>query len=180
MDFSSPELTFKVAEEVAKQHKTMIVGTRLLKEEGIDKIKKLSNNCRIMCSNNMSASFNLLLNLVKEASIFLRDEYNINIVSAEKKMTGMPAVIAKNIADAKGWNTINTGNNSYNSINFSSVLDNNKNSYSILFTADGEDIEIKQSSINPICIARGVERAIIWLDGKPNGFYTMQDVLKTK
>lgn len=180
VDFSSPELTFKVAEEVAKQHKTMIVGTRLLKEEGIDKMRKLSNSCRIMCSNNMSASFNLLLNLVKEASIFLRDEYSINIISAEKKMTGMPAVIAKNIADAKGWNTVNTGNNGYNSINFSSVLDNNKNSYSILFTADGEDIEIKQSSINPICIARGVERAIIWLDGKPNGFYTMQDVLKTK
>lgn len=177
VDFSAPELTFKVLDEVVKQRKAMIIGTRLLTMDGIDKIKKLSANCRVMCSNNMSISFNLLLNLVKEASLFLRDEYNINIISSENKKTDMPALIAKNIAEAKGWDNIDISGKYNNSINFSSLVDNNKDEYKISFTTFGEDIEIKQSSINPICIANGVMRALIWLDGKPNGFYKMQDVL---
>ena len=116
VDFSSPELTFRVADEVAKQGKSIIIGTGLLTSDGVDRIRKLSTNCRVMCSNNMSISFNLLLNLVRETSIFLRDEYNINIISSENIKTDMPAVIAKNIAEAKGWDAIDVSNKDYNSI----------------------------------------------------------------
>ena len=178
VDFSSPELTLKVAKEVSKQHKTLIIGTRFLKDEDIEQLKKLVDNCKIIYSENMSISFNLMLNIIENMSIFLRDEYSINIASNETNKTNIQFQIAKTIAKSKGWNNISTNNEENNSINFSSLINNNKNEYSVLFSTLGEDIEIKQTTFNPSCIANGVIRSIIWSDGKNNGFYSLQDVLK--
>lgn len=179
VDFSSPELTLKVAKEVSKQNKTLIIGTRFLKDEDIEQLRKLADNCKIIYSENISISFNLMLNIIENMSIFLRDEYNINIISNETNKTNLPIKIAKTIARSKGWSNVSTtDDNEYNSINFSSNINNNKNEYSVLFSALGEDIEIKQTTFNPSCIVNGVIRSIIWSDGKNNGFYSLQDVLK--
>ena len=62
IDFSVPELTIKVAEMASKTGKTLISGTRFLNDEELDKLKKYAENCRIIYSNNMSITFNLLLN----------------------------------------------------------------------------------------------------------------------
>ena len=148
--------------------------TTNLKDEDIEQLKKLADNCKIIYSENMSISFNLMLNIIENMSIFLRDEYSINIVSNETNKTNIQFQIAK----SKGWNNISTNNEENNSINFSSLINNNKNEYSVLFSALGEDIEIKQTTFNPSCIANGVIRSIIWSDGKNNGFYSLQDVLK--
>ena len=47
-----------------------------------------------------------------------------------------------------------------------------------IYNGIGEELKIQQNITSIASIIKGVKRAIIWSDGKPNGFYTMQDVLK--
>lgn len=191
IDFSSQELTMKCAAAVANKNKTLISGTRLLNEDNLDKLKKYSENCKIIYSNNMSITFNLMLNAIENISSILRDDYNINILDFEnitkKQNSEMSLDMAKAVANGKGWSfgevykKINSNSDQINEkqINFASLRGGDKiGEYKIIFSGIGEELEIKQSITNITNFIKGVKRAIIWSDGKQNGFYTMQDVLK--
>lgn len=191
VDFSTPELTLKTAETASVTGKTLISGTKYLNDEELDKLKKYAEHCKIIYSNNMSITFNLLLNLIELSSSILREDYNVNIVDFENIITktnsDMSYAIAKSVSKGRGWefgevykkmNGNNEGNNE-KQINFASLRGIDKfGEYSVLFNGIGEELKIQQNITSIASIIKGVKRAIIWSDGKPNGFYTMQDVLK--
>ena len=191
IDFSSPELALKAASTASKMNKTVIIGTRFLTEEELDKLKKYSESCRILYSSNMSITFNLLLNITELASSLLRDDYNINVLDFEnitnKSGSGMSNEIAKAVATGRGWEfgevykkTNGNGENiNEKQINFASLRGGDKmGKYEVLFNGVGEELRITQSMTSFSSFIKGVKRALIWLDGKQNGLYTMKDVLK--
>ncbi|RCI69426.1 4-hydroxy-tetrahydrodipicolinate reductase, partial [Pseudomonas aeruginosa] len=47
----------------------------------------------------------------------------------------------------------------------------------VLFAAEGERVEITHKASSRMTFARGAVRAALWLEGKENGLYDMQDVL---
>ena len=192
IDFSVPELTIKVAEMASKTGKTLISGTRFLNDEELDKLKKYAENCRIIYSNNMSITFNLLLNLAELSSSILRENYSVNIIDCEnisnKISSDMSYNIAKSVSKGRGWefgevyrktNGVADGINNEKQINFASLRSVDKlGTYEVIFNGFGEELTIKQSTTSISSFINGVKRAIIWSSGKSNGFYTMQDVLK--
>lgn len=190
IDFSSPELVIETAEIISKKHKTLISGTKFLNEEDFDKLKKFSNNCKIIYSNNMSITFNLMLNLLENMASILRDDYDINIIDFEnittKSKYDITNSIAKAISKGRGWSfgevyKKTNGDNQLNEkqINFASLRGGDKfGKYSVLFNGIGEELKIEQTATSIESIIKCVKRAAIWSDGKQNGFYTMQDVLK--
>lgn len=192
IDFSVPELTMKTAEIACKTGKTLISGTRFLNDEELDKLKKYAENCKIVYSNNMSITFNLLLNLVELSSSILREDYNVNIVDFEnilkKTNSDMSYSIAKSVSKGRCWefgevykkmNGIAKGIDNTKQINFASLRGGDKvGEYEVLFNGIGEELKIQQSMTSVSSFIKGVKRATVWSCGKDNGFYTMQDVLK--
>ena len=55
--------------------------------------------------------------------------------------------------------------------------DRDLHSYSLLFAADGERVEITHKASSRMTFARGAVRAAQWLEGQASGLYDMQDVL---
>ncbi|MCR3778088.1 4-hydroxy-tetrahydrodipicolinate reductase, partial [Pseudomonas aeruginosa] len=49
--------------------------------------------------------------------------------------------------------------------------------HTVLFAAEGERVEITHKASSRMTFARGAVRAALWLEGKENGLYDMQDVL---
>lgn len=194
IDFSTPELTMRVAEMAYKTRKTLVSGTRFLNDEELDKLKKYTENCKIIYSNNMSITFNLLLNLVELSSSILREDYSVNIVDFEnisqKINSDMSYNIAKSVSKGRGWefgevykkmNGVTDGVNNEKQINFASLRGSDKiGEYEVLFNGIGEELKIQQSITSMSSFIKGVKRAVVWSFGKDNGFYTMQDVLRVK
>lgn len=191
VDFSSTDLTLKLAKIVSEKQKILISGTRNLTDDEIDILKQYANNCTIIYSNNMSIGINLFMNLLKKTSAILGENYDINIVEFKNKfkefedISNTTTSIAKAIAEGRGWDEVykktdKTDNKLNNKqINFATLRGGDKISeYSILFNSTGEEIEFKHTVNNNLAFIKGTIRAIIWSVGKNNGFYTMQDVLK--
>jgi len=49
--------------------------------------------------------------------------------------------------------------------------------HTVLFAGEGERVEITHKASSRMTFAKGAVRAALWLSGKSNGFYDMQDVL---
>ena len=49
--------------------------------------------------------------------------------------------------------------------------------HSVIFAGDGERIELTHKASNRKIFAKGALKAAIWIYGKENGFYTMQDII---
>ncbi len=49
--------------------------------------------------------------------------------------------------------------------------------HTVMFMADGERVEITHKATDRMTFANGAVRAAAWLNNKPDGFYTMTDVL---
>ncbi|MCY1382748.1 4-hydroxy-tetrahydrodipicolinate reductase [compost metagenome] len=49
--------------------------------------------------------------------------------------------------------------------------------HTVLFASEGERVEITHKASSRMTFARGAVRAAMWLDGRENGLFDMQDVL---
>lgn len=189
VDFSSPKLTLRLADIASEKNKTLISGTRGLTEDNLDILKKYSNNCRIIYSENMSIGLNLLMNLLEKTASLLGENFDINIEEFKNKLDNVnisktTAEVAKAIAKGRGWEEIykktnNTEIFNEKQINFASLRGGDKISErTIFFNSLGEELQFKHSITNNLAFVKGVIRAIIWSSGQNNGFYTMRDVME--
>lgn len=194
IDFSSPELTMKCARIASQTGKILISGTNGLSKEEKEELIKLSSSCVIIHSDNMSIEFNLLCNLVEEASSILRDNYDTEIleISARNKNeypSSTALMLGKAIADGKKLDfgeisRKNRGcNNSdireKNEIGFASIKGGDTlGDNCVLFMGNGERLELTHKASSQIIFVKGAIRATIWSSGRKYGFYTMQDALR--
>jgi 4-hydroxy-tetrahydrodipicolinate reductase len=52
--------------------------------------------------------------------------------------------------------------------------------HTVMFADDGERVEITHKATSRMTFANGAVRAAVWLAGKPQGWFDMQDVLGLK
>lgn len=191
VDFSSPKLTLQLAEVASKKHKILITGTRGLDDDAIEKLKEYSNNCAILCSNNMSITYNLLLNLVNKMAMYLNDDFvmnitNFNNVLLNREYNKNSNLVAKSIAEGKGWDFCEVLNNtqsknikSEKTINFSDTNGLNKVEHTeVIFNSLCEELKIEYEVNNDFAFVKGALKAIFWMSGKKSGFYTMKDIFE--
>ncbi len=195
IDFTAPESTLNNIRVAALKKKAMVIGTTGLAAGEIETIKKYSADIPVVLAPNMSVGVNLLLKILKDVARVLGDDYDIEIVEAHHRLkkdapSGTALKMAQVIAEAVNRNLDEvavyarkgiTGERTKKEIGIQTVRAGDiVGDHTVLFGGLGERIEITHKASSRDTFVRGALRAAIWLKGKKNGFFDMQDVLGLK
>lgn len=192
IDFSAPERTRQCIVAAADFHKPLVCGTTGLNTEDKQLIQKHSIDCPILYSSNMSVGINLLLEITANLAKKLYEGYDIEIVEAHHRQktdapSGTALALGEAAAQGRGWNPLEVfnhprwgrvGKRNEKEIGFSVIRGGDlAGEHQVMFIGDSESITLTHNSFNHAIYAQGAVRAAIWLYGKQNGLYSMQDVL---
>jgi 4-hydroxy-tetrahydrodipicolinate reductase len=192
IDFTAPEYSLDIAAACADLAKIHICGTTGFNESQKQKLIDYASDARIIWAANFSIGVNLLAILTQKAAQLLDEDYDIEIVEIHHRYKkdapsgtafalGEAAAIGRNkqltnIAEHGRFGLVGErkkGNIGFHAVRGGDVIGD----HSVTFAGDGERIELVHKSSNRRIYADGAIRAALWADDKPNGFYSMQDVL---
>jgi len=189
IDFTTPQATQNHIEIARAQQKPIVIGTTGLSDDLLIEIQKASKHCPILYSANMSVGINLLSALVQKAAQTLGPEWDIEILETHHKhkvdapsgtalLLGKAASAGRDIpfdsappADRKGARA-QDGSVGYAVMRGGDVA----GEHFVSFFGEKERLELSHRATDRDIFARGALKAAMWLAGKPNGFYNMQDV----
>ena len=192
IDFSVPEATLAILEQVARKEAALVIGTTGFTEEQAARIKKAAMLIPIVWAPNMSLGVNLLFKLAGEVAQILGNGYDIEIVEAHhnKKAdapSGTALGLAKSICEATGRNmekdlvhgrSGRPGARTHKEIGMHAVrMGSVVGDHRAYFCSEFERIELVHHAQNRDVFAAGALRAAKWVVGKKPGIYDMQDVL---
>ncbi|MBQ4863794.1 4-hydroxy-tetrahydrodipicolinate reductase [Pseudoalteromonas sp. MMG013] len=192
IDFTLPEGMKAHLALAIKQRVPMVIGTTGLSDEEMSTLKDAAQYIPIVFSRNYSVGINLLENLVQVAAKTLSEDIDIEIFEAHHRHkidapSGTALMIGEAIAKAKGWDhaevakfdrSQDDGEKSQQEIGYSVMRGGDiVGEHTAYFAAEGERLELTHKASSRMTFAKGAVRAAAWLKDKPNGLYTMQDVL---
>ncbi|MCE5194437.1 MAG: 4-hydroxy-tetrahydrodipicolinate reductase [Nitrospiraceae bacterium] len=195
IDFTSPESTKQNIKTASKHKKAMIIGTTGISRDDKKEIESLAKNIPCVLASNMSTGVNLLLKVLKDVARVLGDEYDVEIVEAHHRLkkdapSGTALMMANAVADALKRNLDETavyarkgiiGERTKKEIGIQTIRAGDiVGEHTVIFGGLGERIEITHKASSRDTFARGALRAAMWISGKPDGLYDMQDVLGLK
>ncbi|MEI6187227.1 MAG: 4-hydroxy-tetrahydrodipicolinate reductase [Alphaproteobacteria bacterium] len=195
IDFSSPELTLKVAELAAKNKIPVVSGTTGFSNKENDKLKNYAKLIPIVHTGNMSIGVNLMETLVAQVAKSLGEDFDVEIIEKHHKNkvdapSGTALMLAKSITDARNIsfkdNIIcsregHVGVRPANKIGISSVRGGNiTGEHDVMFISDSEVITISHHAFSRNIFANGAIKACEWVINQSPGLYSMQDVLRHK
>lgn len=195
LDFTAPAATVEHAKIAAETGKILIVGTTGLNAEQMETLKKCAQKAVIVAAPNMSVGVNLLFALVKQAAKVLDPSYDIEIVEMHhRNKADAPSgtALGLGIAAAEGrevkLNEVacyerhgNTGARPTGEIGFAALRGGDVvGDHTVVFAGAGERIELTHKASSREIFADGAIKAALWAKDKPNGLYSMQDVLGLK
>ena len=193
IDFSSPEgvqASLKAAQTAGVK---LVIGTTGIGAEGRDQIRKASKDIAILFSPNMSIGANFLFEIARTAAARLKSGYDIEIIESHHRLkkdapSGTAKKIAEVIAEEKGWDLKKvarygreglTGERKADELGIHVIRGGDiVGEHTVLFSGQGENIELKHTALSRDAFARGALVAALFLSKKKTGLYTMADVLK--
>lgn len=192
IDFTLPEGTLNHVELVKEHHKKIVIGTTGLTPEDEEIITKAAEHTTIVYAANMSLGVNILLALVEKAAEVLNDDWDIEIFESHHKHkvdapSGTALAIGKAAASGRGHSLEDLAD--YNRHGHTGARERGKIGFSVarggdvvgehtaFFFGEGERIELTHKATNRALFARGALHAAHWCEGKPNGLFSMRDVL---
>jgi 4-hydroxy-tetrahydrodipicolinate reductase len=167
IDFSSSEAFDKSIDYALKFNVPLVNGTTGLKEDQLNKLKNISKNIPVVQSFNFSLGIQMLLKCTEILKEKLPD-WDIEVSETHHRFKkDKPSGTALMIKDA-----INKD------INISSLrLGNVAGDHTVYFGGLGEVISIKHTALSRRAFAEGAVKSAYFLLDKPNGFFTINDVL---
>lgn len=167
IDFSSPEVLDKSIDYAAKFNVPLVTGTTGLKENHINKLKKLAEKIPVVQSFNFSLGIQMLLKCTE----ILKEKlpgWDMEVSETHHRFKkDKPSGTALMIKDVIG-----------KEINISSLrLGNVAGEHTVYFGGLGEVISIKHTALSRRTFAEGAVKSAYFLLDKSNGFYTIKDVL---
>ena len=186
IDFSNPANLDMIIDYVSKTKKPVVFATTGYTDEQLKKIDDLSKIAPVLRSANFSLGVILLNRLVKEATPIL-EGFDIEIVEAHhNKKVDSPSGTAKMLLNSAIESTNYTpvyGRSGYSprkkteigvhSLRGGTVV----GEHEVLYLGEDEVITLKHQANSKKIFAVGAIKAARWLEKKPAGFYTMDDVL---
>jgi 4-hydroxy-tetrahydrodipicolinate reductase len=192
IDFTAPEATLDNAAVCAKHGKGIIVGTTGFSADQLLALESYYSQLPIIKAANYSTGVNLSLKLLEMTASVLGDDVDVEIVEAHHRHkvdapSGTALAMGEAVADTLGRDLAKvavygregqTGARDRDTIGFATVRGGDVvGDHTVMFMADGERLEITHKASSRMSFARGAVRAAAWLLGKPNGFYSMREVL---
>lgn len=195
IDFSTPVSTLANAAACKDAGRKIVIGTTGFNEE--QKVELLAAQSEIaMCmASNFSVGVNLCFKLLDTAARVLGDDVDIEIYEAHHRHkvdapSGTALSMGEVVANALGRNLKKcavygregqTGARKHDTIGFATVRAGDiVGDHTVMFAAEGERVEITHKASSRMSFARGAVRAAVWLSGKNQGLFDMQDVLDLK
>ncbi len=192
IDFSSPSASLKTSEMAASHHKAMVMGTTGFAGKELEQLQHNLKKIPSVFSPNMSLGVNVLLQLVRQATQALGQNFDIEIVEAHHRLkkdapSGTALKIADVIADTmkKDLSDIAcyerhgiTGERPHGQLGIQTLRGGDiVGTHSILYAGTGEVLEITHRATSRDTFASGAIHAAKWIANKKPGIYTMSDVL---
>lgn len=192
IDFSAPQ-ALEAHLAAARAAKTpIVVGTTGLSPRHHALIDAAAAEIAVLQTGNTSLGIGLLQRLVREAAAQLGADWDIEIVEMHHRhkadapsgtalmlgnaaASGMGTTLAEaEVTDRAGTvGPRSTGTIGLASLRGGSVVGD----HSVVFATAGERIELTHRADDRAIFARGAVKAALWLNGKPAGRYTMDQVL---
>lgn len=192
IDFTFHKATMEFARIAASHNTAMVIGTTGLTGDELAELAELSADFPCVQAPNMSVCVNVLFKLVKKTAAILGDDYDIEIIEAHhnKKKdapSGTALKLGEMAASGLGRKLEDVG-----VYERSGIIGERKaheigiqtiraadivGEHTVYFAGPGERIELSHRAHTREHFARGATVAAVWLEGKPNGLYSMFDVL---
>jgi len=190
VDFSHPSVFSNLMEFAKAKKLPIIVATTGLTDEQREALKEYSNDIPVFFSANMSLGINLLIALAKKATAILEGNFDIEIVEKHhNQKIDAPSGTAIAIADAISETLKNAPEYVYDrhsvrkkreareigihSIRGGSIV----GEHQVIYAGQDETIELKHQATSKEVFAVGAIKAAKFMNGKPAGFYTMDDLI---
>ena len=191
IDFSVPIATFGALEYAKNNNIPIVIATTGFTGEEEKRIMEYSKYIPVFKSANMSFSINMFEHLLKEIAPKLKDT-DIEIVETHHNRkidspSGTAQMLANTINEALGGDyTYEYDRHSKHEkrgakeIGITSIRGGNiVGEHSVMFFGDYETFEIKHTSYSRNVFAEGAVKAAKFIVEKDNGFYNMDDLVRS-
>ncbi|OGX14920.1 MAG: hypothetical protein A2166_03495 [Omnitrophica WOR_2 bacterium RBG_13_41_10] len=173
VDFTTPEASEVNLDYVARYKKALVLGTTGLTDAQLKKVQDIAAIVPVVFSPNMSIGVNVLFTMLPEIVKRLGPDYNIEIVEAHHKAKkDAPSGTAKKFGQILA--DVTKREIPIHAVRLGDIVGD----HTIIFCGNSERIEIKHQAHSRDLFALGALKAAKWVMGKPQGLYSMQDVLK--
>jgi 4-hydroxy-tetrahydrodipicolinate reductase len=190
IDFTRPEGTL----EHLKRARAAVIGTTGFSPAQMEEVQKAGKRIPIVFSPNFAVGVNVVFRLAEVAARALGDAYDVEIVEAHHRHkvdapSGTALKLGEIIATSLGRSKDvfvhgrkgDTGERPVRQIGFHALRGGDiVGEHTVIFAGTGERVEVAVRSQSRATYAAGAVRAAKWLQGKPAGLYSMQDVLGLK
>src|SRR3989338_3907525 len=175
IDFSCTEATLPNLKAAARVKRAVVIGTTGHTAEQKKGIEKIASEIPIVVAPNMSLGVNVMWKILEEAARALGEAYPVTVrevhhVHKKDKPSGTALEIVRVLSKSLG---VPAEKIPVESIREGEVVWD----HTIVFRGSEEVLEITHRAFSRDTFALGALRAARWIKGKPNGFYTMADVL---
>jgi 4-hydroxy-tetrahydrodipicolinate reductase len=195
IDFSSHSASLEHLQTVAGRGKAIVIGSTGFTPDEMKRVAEISQGVRCVLAPNMSVGVNVMFKVLRDVAGILGDGYDVEIVEAHHNQkkdapSGTAVKMAQVIAGALGRDLEKVG--VYGRKGMVGVRPQTEigvhtvragdivGEHTVLFGGMGERLEFTHRAHSRDNFARGAIRAALWIVGKENGLYDMQDVLGLK
>ncbi len=195
IDFTRPEPSMAYIETCRQAGKSVVIGTTGYSDEQRATIAEAARDVPIVLAPNMSVGVNLSLKLLEMTAKVMGEYTDIEVIEVHHRHkvdapSGTALLMGEVVADTLGRNLRDcavygregdTGERDRKTIGFSTIRAGDiVGEHTVMFADEGERVEITHKATSRMTFANGAVRAAMWLAGKPNALYDMQDVLGLK
>ncbi|TFG90897.1 MAG: 4-hydroxy-tetrahydrodipicolinate reductase, partial [Syntrophobacterales bacterium] len=195
IDFSSHAASVEHLRVAAEHNKAIVIGSTGLTPDEMKQVAELSKRARCVLAPNMSVGVNVLFKVLKDVAGILGDGYDVEIVEAHHNQkkdapSGTAVKMAQIIAQVLDRDIEKAGvygrrgmvgARSQTEIGVHAVRAGDiVGEHTVIFGGMGERLEFIHRAHSRDNFAQGAIRAALWVTGRENGLYDMQDVLGLK
>lgn len=192
IDFTSCPATLAHLALCRARGKAIVIGTTGFSDAEKSLIAEAAKEIPVVFAPNMSVGVNLCLKLLDMAARVLGDEMDIEIVEAHHRFkkdapSGTALRMGEVVAAALGRDLNEVAvygregmseERDSKTIGFATIRAGDiVGDHTVIFAGMGERVEITHKASSRMTFAKGAVRAAAWLEGKPAGLYSIDDVL---
>lgn len=192
LDFSRPDTLDDLISYGKSNNIPIVLCTTGYSDDQLQKISDTSKEIPMFRSANMSIGINVIANVLKNISKLMYENFDIEIVEKHHNQkvdspSGTALLLADAIKDSIPddinyiYGREGISKKKHNEIGIHAVRGGSiVGEHDVIFAGSGETIEIKHTAISREVFAIGALKACIFMNGKPSGMYSMNDVINSK
>jgi 4-hydroxy-tetrahydrodipicolinate reductase len=193
IDFSVHSFTKNLVDSAIKHGTRLVIGTTGHSDEERTFIHEAAKKIPIVYASNYSVGVNTLFWLTRHAArILTQDRFDIEVTEMHHKhKIDAPSGTARRLLEILNEETAtsyqddvahgrlgNIGPRKPREIGMHTLRGGDVvGDHTVIFSADGERVELTHKASSRLTFAAGAVRAACWLENQPVGLYDMQDVL---